>query len=81
MTQTTITLDTEANAFIELFKAKRGFKNKNDTIVEIIKEFQKLKQEELQDKMLAYECSLMTEKALAKAWLCKEDEEAFKHLQ
>ncbi len=37
--------------------------------------------EEFNEKMLGFECSLLSEKALAKDWLSKEDEEAFAYLQ
>jgi metal-responsive CopG/Arc/MetJ family transcriptional regulator len=81
MVQTTITLNNNLNRFVDVFKAQKGLKNKNETINEIIKEFQKLKKEELQEEILAHECCLASEKSLAKAWLSKEDEEAFAYLQ
>lgn len=81
MVQTTVDLNSNLNSFVDVFKAQRGIKSKQDAIKEIIREFQELKKEEFNEKMLAYECSLATEKELAKQWLCKEDEEAFKYLQ
>jgi len=81
MVQTTITLDSNLSLFIDIFKAQRGFKNKNQAINEIIKEFKELKKEEFIDKSLAIESALMSQEALAKSWLSKEDEEAFNYLQ
>ena len=81
MVQTTINLGEIENGFVEMFKAQRNLSNKNEAINKIIEEFKALKKEEFQEKMLSFECSLLSEKALAKDWLSKEDEEAFAYLQ
>ncbi|MFP4401747.1 MAG: hypothetical protein ACLFPL_00805 [Candidatus Nanoarchaeia archaeon] len=81
MVQTTINLGQTQNGFVEIFKAQRNLSNKNDAINTIIEEFKELKKEEFNEKMLAFECSLLSEKALAKNWLSKEDEGAFAYLQ
>ncbi|MFT4244155.1 MAG: hypothetical protein ACMXYB_01725 [Candidatus Woesearchaeota archaeon] len=81
MVQTTINLGEIENGFVEMFKAQRNLSNKNEAINKIIEEFKALKKEEFQEKMLSFECSLLSEKALAEDWLSKEDEEAFAYLQ
>ena len=81
MVQTTINLGEIENGFVEMFKAQRNLNSKNEAINKIIEEFKALKKEEFQEKMLSFECSLLSEKALAKDWLSKEDEEAFAYLQ
>jgi hypothetical protein len=81
MVSITIDLSDESNTFVDMFKSHKGIKSKNATISKIIEEFQDLKKEEFTEKILGYECSLMSEKALAKDWLSKEDEEAFSYLQ
>lgn len=81
MVQTTIDLNDETSTFVNVFKSQRRIKNKNDAINKIIEEYKELKKEEFNEKMLGFECSLLSEKALAKDWLSKEDEEAFAYLQ
>lgn len=81
MVQTTIELNESLNTFVHMFKAQHGYKNKNEAIQEIIKEFQEMNIDDVREKILAYECSVASEKSLAQAWLSKEDEEAFAYLQ
>ena len=81
MVQTTIDLDHELSNFVEIFKAHKNLKSKNEAIRVIITEYKELKKEEFMDRLLVMESSILSEKALAKSWLSEEDEEAFAYLQ